>query len=63
VAPRAGFEVERKFLSAHIDGALHELNTPSDTPRKASLEFGGDSFSSGIRMHGKQNRVQVTSLQ
>ena len=39
MAPRAGFEVERKFLSAHIVHPLDEQNTPSDTPSAASLQF------------------------
>jgi hypothetical protein len=38
MAPRAGFEVGRKFLSAQIVATLDDLDTPSDTPRVASLE-------------------------
>ena len=39
MAPRAGFEVKRKVLSAHVDSASVELNTPSDTPRTTTLDF------------------------
>jgi hypothetical protein len=38
MAPRAGFEVSRKFLSALIVPPLDEQNTPSDTPSTASLQ-------------------------
>ena len=30
--PGPDSKVERKFLNADVDGALDELNTPSDTP-------------------------------
>jgi hypothetical protein len=33
MAPRAGFEVDRKFLSAQGARTSRELSTPSDTPR------------------------------
>jgi len=32
MAPRAGFEVGRKFLSTHVARAVEEQSTPSDTP-------------------------------
>jgi len=38
MAPRAGFEVDRKFLSARAVQASNKLNTPSDTPRTWSLD-------------------------
>lgn len=37
MAPRAGFESERKFLSAHVVPRSEELDTPSDTPPLARL--------------------------
>jgi hypothetical protein len=39
MAPRAGFEADRKFLSGVASEAQVTCDTPSDTPRIASLEF------------------------
>jgi hypothetical protein len=39
MAPRAGFEVQRKFLSALVLRASDEPRTPSDTPHLAVLKF------------------------
>ena len=39
MAPRAGVEVGRKFLTALIARTLDELNTPKRTPRRVSLQF------------------------
>jgi hypothetical protein len=38
MAPRAGFEVDRKVLSAHVATCVDELNTPRTYP--TSLEPG-----------------------
>ncbi len=39
MAPRAGFEVGRKLLNAHVDTALDQLNTPNGTPPPSALGF------------------------
>jgi hypothetical protein len=39
MAPRAGFEVGRKLLSARVVQCVDEGNTPARTPRLTSLEF------------------------
>ena len=36
--PRAGFEIDRKFLSSHIAEISRKLNTPSDTPHMDALD-------------------------
>jgi hypothetical protein len=33
MAPRAGFEVDHKFLSSQVARTSRELSTPCDTPR------------------------------
>jgi hypothetical protein len=39
MAPRAGFEVDRKVLSAHVATCVDELSTPARTPLRSNLEF------------------------
>ena len=39
MAPRAGFEVDRKLLSVHVVTWADELSTPARTPLLSSLEF------------------------
>ena len=46
MAPRAGFEVERNALSAHVVMYVDQLNTPSRTPLPSSLEF--TAFGEGV---------------
>jgi hypothetical protein len=37
MAPRAGFQLHRKFLSEQVVQTASELDTPSDTPRIHAL--------------------------
>ena len=37
MAPRAGFEIDRKLMSAQIVLRVEELHTPSDTPLVSRL--------------------------
>jgi hypothetical protein len=39
MAPRAGFEVEHKCLSAHLVTSVGQLNIPARTPLPLSLEY------------------------
>jgi len=39
MAPRAGFEVERKFLRAHVVIGVDQMNTPIRTSFLSNLEF------------------------
>jgi hypothetical protein len=39
MAPRAGFQFHRKFLSEQVVQTSSELSTPSDTPRRHALDF------------------------
>ena len=48
MAPRAGFEVEHKFLSAHLVTSVGQLNTPRPHPT---------SFEPGIRGTGARRCV------
>jgi hypothetical protein len=45
MAPRAGFEIERKLLSAQVMRASPELNTPGGTPRVIILTVPTDTRS------------------
>ena len=40
MAPRAGFELQRKFLSKQVVQTSNELDTPRDTPRIHALRSG-----------------------
>ena len=64
MAPRAGFEVSRKFLSEQVAQTSNELDTPSDTPRIHALRSGvfARACDTGKRITTKQlHRSQPTA--
>ena len=60
MAPRAGFEIDLKFLSAHTARASRELSTPTDTPRIGRAGF--PSADTALQRPDNSTGIVVTTV-